>query len=806
MVEFGKHRRKKGAVNWPKLLLLVNSIQSPAQRKNGDENRCKELSNFMYGEDVFGGSSTNKVDHLGQWFQKDCFFWLSCLLSSLTLSTSLHKNNCENRQCLHNNMTCQTGFGELGFRCVCPLCFHGEDCEEVSLGKQVLEFPEPNSTNRLEYFNEKPRQIYNITVCLWFQASKQSTESSTVFSLATNQSDNAFTVFLDKTNRKIALYLQTGKPVRKVKLKDYEEHDAIILQRERGKLRLPGQLFRSLELVVDLGVDRCGPLISEILYENIKKDIGSPFHEILILATPETLDPPICSPKWRKKLLCVVTWVDAHSPSNSEDSTNAWKTYLNGTLKDHGEKALSMEDSLQCPLHDGSIVLGADQDGYQSKFKEPFLGNMTAVNIWDRELTDTEIADLAKECPSGIGNFLSWEGFLMKFSDKTRMICPVECTPYDSGEMEDESIDAFSKEVISDKNMAKDYFQHLKTLSFKRKRGYSYFMVLILCIPVNGGSTPDRGKSEESRCVTLPDFHTSRIEEKVRGDMLRDTLPDFHISSIPLIEEKVRGDMDRGKSEESRCVTLPDFHTSRIEEKVGGDMLRDTLPDFHISSIPLIEEKVRGDMATLSRLNKLKVTCSNTKALQVLDILGEDHDHVCVETQKKIAHGVKATKEAMENHTTAGHCTQKPDAKLITCKGCQEIVSAKTQSHPQGFVVAFDNIDMTIGRRQMTISSQNEDIHWVNHEMVMNRVSGNGLQSECPKATFTDIPNIEFLPDFGDQNRQRFHYIVLVSRVLAEYFGCFANLKDVCIKHLPHKYNKELAEQSIKVCVLLLIA
>ncbi|EDO46694.1 predicted protein [Nematostella vectensis] len=101
---------------------------------------------------------------------------------------------------------------------------------EVSLGKQVLEFPEPNSTNRLEYFNEKPRQIYNITVCLWFQASKQSTESSTVFSLATNQSDNAFTVFLDKTNRKIALYLQTGKPVRcwasvDVHLRAHEAHE-----------------------------------------------------------------------------------------------------------------------------------------------------------------------------------------------------------------------------------------------------------------------------------------------------------------------------------------------------------------------------------------------------------------------------------------------------------------------------------------------------------------------------------------------------------------------------------------------------
>ncbi|EDO46516.1 predicted protein [Nematostella vectensis] len=181
------------------------------------------------------------------------------------------------------------------------------------------------------------------------KTSKQSTESSTVFSLATNKNDNAFTVFLDK-NGKIALYLQTGEPV-------------------------------------------------------------------------SSIDDDVFDSHWH------------HYCASWTDSTNAWKTYLNGTLKDHGEKALSMEDSLQCPLHDGSIVLGADQDGYQSEMDEPFLGNMTAVNIWDRELTDTEIANLAK------------------------------------GEMEDESIDSFSKEFISDKNMVKDYFQHLKTLSVKRKRG-----------------------------------------------------------------------------------------------------------------------------------------------------------------------------------------------------------------------------------------------------------------------------------------------------------------------------------------------
>lgn len=47
----------------------------------------------------------------------------------------------------------------------------------------------------------------------------------------------------------------------------------------------------------------------------------------------------------------------------------------------------------------------------------------------------------------------------------------------------------------------------------------------------------------------------------------------------------------------------------------------------------------------------------------------------------------------------------------------------KKAAHP-GFVISFDNLDIHLDRKNMTMESQNKDFHWVNHQMVENRVSG----------------------------------------------------------------------------------
>ena len=91
----------------------------------------------------------------------------------------------------------------------------------------------------------------------------------------------------------------------------------------------------------------------------------------------------------------------------------------------------------------------------------------------------------------------------------------------------------------------------------------------------------------------------------------------------------------------------------------------------------------------------------------------------------------------------------------------------------------------------MTTESQNKDFHWVNHQMVKNRVYVAMLDSSAPKANLLDVCNLKFLPSMEDQNSQRLNYIILCSRILVGYFDVLAPLADACIQHIPHKYTNE---------------
>ena len=109
-------------------------------------------------------------------------------------------------------------------------------------------------------------------------------------------------------------------------------------------------------------------------------------------------------------------------------------------------------------------------------------------------------------------------------------------------------------------------------------------------------------------------------------------------------------------------------------------------------------------------------------------------------------------------------------------KAKYELKQAKKNMHP-GFAIAFDNIDGKRERRRMTKDNQNLDFHWVNHKIVMNRVSGGCLET-FPR-DITSLSNLKFFPAVDDQKFQRHNYTVLVSRVLVEHLDCFSALKDV---------------------------
>ena len=120
--------------------------------------------------------------------------------------------------------------------------------------------------------------------------------------------------------------------------------------------------------------------------------------------------------------------------------------------------------------------------------------------------------------------------------------------------------------------------------------------------------------------------------------------------------------------------------------------------------------------------------------------------------------------------------------------------------HP-GFVISFDNLDFQLKRRNMTKDNQNQDYHWVNRQMVENRVSGNSLDvRKTDPEDIVNIPNTRFLPNLYDQQNQRLDYIILTSRILVSYFEVLKPLQDACIFHIPHRYTREMSQKSKKVC------
>jgi len=116
-----------------------------------------------------------------------------------------------------------------------------------------------------------------------------------------------------------------------------------------------------------------------------------------------------------------------------------------------------------------------------------------------------------------------------------------------------------------------------------------------------------------------------------------------------------------------------------------------------------------------------------------------------------------------------------------------------------GFKVPFDNFDIYQRVREMTEDNQNIDIHWVNHNSVTNRVSGNDLSDAAPICDILEVNNAKLLPNMPDHMMQRENYIVLVERVLTEELPYLGFCKDAVVRHIPHRHSREMSKKSEKV-------
>jgi len=177
-----------------------------------------------------------------------------------------------------------------------------------------------------------------------------------------------------------------------------------------------------------------------------------------------------------------------------------------------------------------------------------------------------------------------------------------------------------------------------------------------------------------------------------------------------------------------------------------------------------------------------------------------DHDSPLKAAKQRITEENVKLKQQTERALSAVHvcsntCTEGCTLLQSASQANSSLKEQKMACHP-GFTIAFDNIDLEINRKSTTMSKQNRDIHWVNHKMFVNRVSGSFLSSEGPRCDLSTVQNSTFLPNVLDQRRQRFNYVTLVSQILVQYFDAYEPLRDICIQHIPHKYSKEMSQKS----------
>lgn len=171
--------------------------------------------------------------------------------------------------------------------------------------------------------------------------------------------------------------------------------------------------------------------------------------------------------------------------------------------------------------------------------------------------------------------------------------------------------------------------------------------------------------------------------------------------------------------------------------------------------------------------------------MRTLDTLGENHDSYVKDTRERITkenedlHLLKEEINSLSNvhssHLSSGSTCNCSEELSVLRKQAFEL---EKSSHP-GFVISFDNLDIQLQRKNTSMESQNRDYHWVNHQMVENRVSGAHLKSKGPQANLEEVSNLKFLPTLDHQQRQRSNYIILTSRILVNYFDVLAPLKDI---------------------------
>ena len=107
-----------------------------------------------------------------------------------------------------------------------------------------------------------------------------------------------------------------------------------------------------------------------------------------------------------------------------------------------------------------------------------------------------------------------------------------------------------------------------------------------------------------------------------------------------------------------------------------------------------------------------------------------------------------------------------------------------------------DNLDVRHEVQHMTSDHQNTEIHWVNHNIVENRVSGNHLPDNRPVKDILDVENKILIPSFVDHKELYNDYQVHIQRILTRRIPALQWPSNKVPKHIEHKHSPETRQPS----------
>lgn len=110
-----------------------------------------------------------------------------------------------------------------------------------------------------------------------------------------------------------------------------------------------------------------------------------------------------------------------------------------------------------------------------------------------------------------------------------------------------------------------------------------------------------------------------------------------------------------------------------------------------------------------------------------------------------------------------------------------------------------DNIDYEIHARVQSQKHKNRSLHWTHQFAVPDRVQDPTLDTNKSQKSVADIQLSEILPDRNVQSRLVRNWAVIVSRVVTKYLDPFKRFQGLVVRHIPHKYSKEMSQKSDSV-------